>query len=303
MMVYNPDEIEKDDISNMGGCWKCKTQLTLKDDEVKCDKCRTLIRWWCNSCKQPFDILDKETNKKLVECKLCGYFNCPHCDNCLSTCDKWEWQKEILNILKQDIPIGQYPTLPERAREITELVISKKVSTERKNCPERNVPVSYAKNRIKSLLIKFEGFRVKDEDDRNAFLERFDEITEIKIGKEATVTSTREKGSYGQEYRDAFNLAVCLGKFKIERTKKKDSEETYDVFVRCEIGACKFLARDDLIITYCPNCQKQYEKGKEYCYDCKPYSKGERQGEYRQLKQRLTNKDTCQCYRGLFNKK
>ncbi len=69
-MVYNPNEIEKDYIEKIGGCWKCKTQLTLKDEEVQCDKCKTLIRWWCNSCKQPFDIVDKETNKKLIECKV-----------------------------------------------------------------------------------------------------------------------------------------------------------------------------------------------------------------------------------------
>ena len=301
-MVYNPNEIEKDYIEKIGGCWKCKTQLTLKDEEVQCDKCKTLIRWWCNSCKQPFDIVDKETNKKLLECKLCGYFNCPHCRTCLSNCDKWGWQKEILNILKRDIPIGQYPTLPERAREITELVINKKVSTDRKSCPERGVPISYAKNRIKSLMVKIDGFRVKDKEDRDAFLRRIEEITDMDIGVETTVTSTREKGSYGQEYRDAFNLMVCLGKFKIERINKKDREETYDVFVRCENGPCKFLEQDDLIITYCEKCQKHYPKEKEYCDICY-WERGENKNDMVKLKNKITNRDSCQCYRGLFNKK
>ena len=115
-----------------------------------------------------------------------------------------------------------------------------------------------------------------------------------------TVTSSREKGSYGQEYRDAFNLGVCFGKFEIKKVKRENSEEEYDVFVRCEKEPCKFLGKDDLIITYCPECKKEFEKGDTRCDVCKPYKKGKNKGEPRILKTKLNNKDTCQCYRGTF---
>lgn len=302
MMVYNPDEVEKDYEEYNGGCWNCSKQFKLEEKETHCDNCGILTRWWCNGCKKPFDVEDKDTKEKLKECKLCGYFICPHCETCLSTCEKWEWQKEILNILKKDIPIGKYPSLPKRAKEITELVINKKISIERKICPERGVPISYAHGKIKSLLAKFEGFRVKNELDKEAFLKRIDEITNIEIGKGVTVTSARENGTYGQEYRDAFNLAVCLGQFKIEKRTREKSGNTYDIFIRCENGPCKFLARDVLIITYCEKCKKRFPKGTLVCDECIPYLKGKNKGKLRILKERLNSDDVCQCYRGLFNK-
>ena len=299
-MVYNPDEVEKDYEKYNGGCWNCGKQLTLKEEETHCDNCGELIRWCCNGCHKIFDIVDKKTKDKLPICKLCGYFICPYCGQCSSTCKKLVWIDDTLKILREEIPIGKYPKLPQKAREIVENLINQKISIDRKNCPERNVPVSYAKGKIKSLLGRFEGFRVKDKEDRDAFIKRFDEITEKEIGTILTVTSAREKGSYGQEYRDAFNLGVCLGKFKIEKRKISNSEEEYDAFIRCENEPCEFLGRDDLIITYCPTCKKQFKKGTLYCDVCPPYKKGKYNGQLRKLKTKLNNKDTCQCYRGNF---
>ena len=55
--------------------------------------------------------------------------------------------------------------------------------------------------------------------------------------------------------------------------------------------------------TNCDNCGKQFPKGTKHCSTCPPYKKGKNFGEPRKLKERLTNKDTCQVYRGSFKKK
>jgi len=282
----------------MGTCWNCVTQVTLEGEQTHCDNCGEIIFYHCNSCKQKFEVIDKKSKNKLEECKLCGYFKCPHCKICYHSCKRFEWQKEILRILRVEIPINNFPKLPTLASKIVDYLESQKISIDRKSCAERGVPISYAKSRIKSLLLKFEGFRVKDTDDRDAFLKRFKEITDKEIGTKLTVTQSREKGSYGQEYRDAFNLAVCFGKFEIKKIKKDEKE--YDVFIRCEKGICKYLAKDDLIINSCPKCKKIFSKNDTYCNICPPEKKGKNKGQSIKLKERSNNKDTCQMYRGSF---
>ena len=300
MMVYNPDEIEENFEEYNGGCWKCGKQLTLKDNQTTCDSCCEMIKWNCNSCNKTFEIVDKKTKKKLKECKICGYFICPYCGVCLWNCDKFLWQKKILEILKKDIPIGQFPTLTLRVNEIVEYVESIKTSKERKTCIN-NVPISYSKGRIKNLLAKVEGFRIKNENDRSKFLERIDTATKLSIGTTITINKIREDGNYGQEYRDALNLLVCLGKFKIEWLKNKDDKD-YCVFVREDVGKCKYLANDDIVIRYCPKCKKIYQnRKKEFCDDC-IWSKDKNIGQKVELKERLNNRDTCQLYRGNFKK-
>lgn len=284
----------------MGTCWNCNTQLSLDKEQTKCDNCGEILFYNCNNCGKEFEVEDKKSKEKLRECKLCGYFYCPSWGVCSYTCKRFLWQKEILKILRQEIPINDYPKLPELANQIVRFLEGEKIGLERKSCPERNVPITYAKNRIKSLLAKFEGFRIKNQKDREAFLKRFDEITEKPLGIKLTVSESREEGSYGQEYRDAFNLAVCLGKFEIRRVKQKDKDKEYDVFIRCEKQPCKYLAREDLVITECPKCKKKFKRGTLVCDTCPPYEKGKDIGKQRKLKERLNNKDTCQVYRGSF---
>lgn len=284
----------------MGTCWNCDTKLTLQEGQTKCDNCNEIIYYHCNNCSKKFYVEDKESKKKLEECKLCGYFKCPNCGVCFWNCKRYNWEKEILKILRPEVTQVIVPNLAEKIREIVKYLEGEKISIDRMNCPERKVPISYAKNRIKSLLLKVEGFRVKDESDKEAFIKRMNEVLDNPEGTEFTVSSTRERGSYGQEYRDAFNLLVCLGKFGIQRRKKKDLEEEYDVFVRCNKDPCKFLAKENLVINYCETCKKQFPRGTIYCDTCPPYTKGKAAGQKRKLKERSNNKDTCQVYRGEF---
>ena len=299
MMVYNPNNIEKDLKDYNGGCWKCKKQLKLTNDQTNCDNCNSLIKWNCNSCHEIFNIVDKESNKKLKECKICGYFICPYCSVCYWNCNKFEWQKQILQILKKDIPIGTFPSLTQRVDEIVEYIENIKTSIDRKVCC-RNVPISYSKGRIKKLVAKVEGFRIKNIIDRDRFLQRIKDATDLPIRTDITIDKIREDGSYGQEYRDALNLLVCMGKFKINWIKKEGHKD-YCVFTREDIGTCKFFNSDNLILKVCPKCKKIHNKEKENCDIC-IWDKGKKIGESVKLKERLNNCDTCQMYRGNFKR-
>jgi len=288
----------------MGTCYNCGFEITIGEDRTHCDNCGEVLFYHCNNCAKKFYVEDKDSKKKLRECKLCGYFICPNCNICFYSCKKFGWEKEILKILRPEVTQGNCPNILNKVRKIVEYVEQEKISMHRKTCPE-GVPITYAKTKIKSLYARLDGFRVKDQEDREAFLKRIDELKDKPIGSELTINNIKEKGSYGQEYRDAFNLLVCLGKLEI-KTKKfiKDEEEIeYEVFVRCEKEKCSKLDLKNLIINFCPNCKTIYDEGIIYCSKCKPYTKGKEKGQLRKLKKRLSDKDTCQLYRGLFDKK
>lgn len=283
----------------MGTCWNCNIEITLQENRTECDNCGKTLFYKCNTCKGEFEIKDKKTEKQLETCKLCGFFRCPHCNVCKYTCKRYEWQSEIMKILSPEFNFMTYPKLKEKVERIICYIENSKLTIERKNCPERNVPITYAKNKIKSLLGRFEGYGVKDIEDQSAFKKRIEEITDKESGEKFIISDIREKGSYGQEYRDAFNLCVCLGRIKIQRVKNEKGIE-YDLFVRCNNKICPFLNVKDLIINYCTKCKKRYELTDTYCNICPPYKKGKNQGEQRKLKKRLNDKDTCQAYRGDF---
>jgi|TARA_Y100000310_G_scaffold152812_2_gene152265 hypothetical protein len=290
----------------MGTCWNCNTQISLGEERTKCDKCGQILFYHCNNCTKEFKIEDRKTKKKLKECKLCGYFNCPNCNICYHKCQKYDWEKEILKILKPEITQGNIPNLLPKVKRIIAYMEDEKSGQERKVCSERGVLVSYAKNRIKGLLAKVEGFNIKNENDRDAFIKRLDEITEKEIGTELRISEVREAGNYGQEYRDAFSLLICLGKLKIDRRKfiKDGKEIKDDVYIRCELQPCRLLSQEDLIINTCQNPKhkgnKRFLLDLEHCPSCKPHPKGKNVGEQWKLKERLNDKDTCQMYRGDF---
>jgi len=293
----------------MGTCWNCNTEIDLGKERTNCDVCGNIIFYHCNSCGKKFEVLDKKTKKKLKECKLCGYFICPNCKVCSWSCDKYKWEREVLKILRPEITQGNFPIILNKAKLIVKYFEEEKGGQEQRVCPERKVLISYAKNRIKSLLAKVEGFKVKDIEDRNAFIKRLKEVTDKKIGTELKISEVREYGSYGQEYRDAFNLSVCLGKLKIVKKSFIKNKETieYEVYVRCEKGTCNLLSKDDLIINECKNPKhkgnKRFPLEITHCPNCLPHKQGKEKGQLWELKKRLNDKATCQLYRGSFIKK
>lgn len=117
--------------------------------------------------------------------------------------------------------------------------------------------------------------------------------TQVSLGKDQTKCDNCHEILF-------YRCNDCKEKFEIQKIKKKDSEEEYEVFVRCEKTPCKYLARDDLVITYCEKCKSIFPKETQNCNKCNPYSKGKNNGQLRKLKERLNNKDVCQVYRGSF---
>lgn len=281
----------------MGTCYNCNVQVTLKDEETKCDNCGVILRYWCNTCKQAFDVEDEITNKKLNECKTCSFFYCPNCGVCSPDCEKREWAEKIKEILGNHF----YSTLngTEILQKIIQYIEEIKLRRDRKTCP-KGVPITYAKNRIKSIFVRMKGFRVKSIQDQKAFELKLTELSNLNVGKQITISQIREEGSYGQEYRDVLNYCLCLGLFKVTY-KLNEQKKEYALFERTEGEGCKFLDIKNLITRQCKICNKIYSTNVTQCTCVR--KQGKNKGINYSTHIKISNKDTCQLYRSDFNKK
>jgi len=280
----------------MGTCWSCNKQVSLSKEQTKCDTCGETLFYSCNNCKNEFTVENK--NQKLLECKLCGYFFCPNCGVCSYNCKRYIWQDTIMKILAPEFSFMKYPILKSKIEKIINYIIEEKTSNKRKECIN-NIPITYAKGRIKSLMVKLDGFRVKNIKDRDAFVKRVQELTDRVIGFKTTISNIREEGSYGQEYRDAFNLLVCLGKMQITWIPATEDKPEYALYERVDNSPCKYLSKEELVINECEKCKKRYPQEIIECSNCF-YKKGKNKGSNVKTKKRLNNCDTCQMYRGDF---
>lgn len=279
----------------MGICYNCGKKLTLKEEEIKCDFCGKVVNYNCWNCGKWFLVAD-DNGKKRDECGVCGYFYCPDCKVCGDTCNKKEWiirLKEI-GIINIDM-----------INKIINLIEEIKIGKDRRICPN-GVSISYAKGRNKRCAVRMAGYGVKNEEDLNKFKQRYDKISDVELGTKLTINQNREAGSYGQEYRDAFNYAVCRGKLKKIKVKQEINNETieYETYVRIEEGQCPQLDLTKLIIKVCknPKCPvKEFPLKEEECCYCR-YKKGTKKGKFYPLKIKISNKDICQLNRGDFKK-
>ena len=288
----------------MGTCWNnnCGKQVTLKPDEVKCDNCGMVLAYICHTCKNKFEIVDNGKKREL--CAVCGYFICPQCSACGGKeCQKNEWREGIIKI---------YPgSTINQVNEAVDFMEKQRITTDRKWCPERQVPISYAKSKNKSLLAKQQGFmsvKRKKFLDIQLFKKRESELISQPLGKVCTISEFRNPGTYGQEYKDAFNLLVCLGKYRIIWQKKDDDAEAFASYERVNEEPCTNLLNDQtIVINECtnPKCSngnpKRFTLDVEYCDQC-IHRKGKNKGKFFKTKARLTNVDLCQAYRGDFKK-
>ena len=290
----------------MGTCWNCLSQVTLKEEETKCDNCGKNINYQCNYCHKWFSIYDEKEEKKINECKVCGFFVCPNCGTCSPSCLKEIWQANIMKILAPEITYVTFPSLQNKINKILSYIEEIKIDKDRRTCP-RGVPISYAKERIKRFIVRTRGFKTKNDLDVIKFKERIEEILNKDLGSQLTINQSREEGSYGQEYRDAFNYCLCLGKLKIQKVEKEIDGELVEFYVyrRVEDGICPLLNLTDLIIKICPNPKCKIHKfplDSEYCSSC-IYQKGKNKGQAIKLKLKISNKDICNLNRGEFEKK
>lgn len=280
----------------MGTCYNCEAEITLKDEEIICDNCNTILNYCCWNCKNWFSVYNDEEKKKRELCKTCGFFYCPHCNTCGDVCDKNEWHSFIKKLL---------PNISsEQINKLILYIEEVKVTKPKKSC-HNLVPISYGKGRVKSFLGRMEGFRTRDKFDQHEFEKRFEEILDMDIGEKITIEKIRVNGTYGQEFRDAINLAICLGEIKAHIKENKKGIK-YILYERIKGTPCGHLVKtQDLIITECKKCNKKFPKETKVCDKC-IYTKGgkiNKQGEPFKLNVRLTTKDSCSLSRSLFKKK
>lgn len=283
----------------MGICWNCGTNVFLKEEETHCDRCKEVVRYWCMHCKQPFDVQDKETKKKVRECKWCGYFICPTCQICKEDCPKEEHALFIKRILNGLISIDKYAELNSKVQKIIDYFEDIKLGRDKTTC-EFGVPKTYAKEKIKQILARMDGFKVRDDIDQKAFERRFEEVLDEELGYEFTIGNTRVDGTYGQEYRDVFNLCVCLGKLKYKRKSFINNEGikiSYDIWIRVEKLPCEFFDKKEIIVKHCPQCKKVFSREKTICDECsyKTNYKEHKIGESKniQLIEKVSDNPTC----------
>lgn len=280
----------------MGKCYNCQKELTLREEETHCDNCKILVRYWCNNCKQPFDIIDKESNEKLKECGICGFFTCPNCGVCWVNCEKNEWAENIKTILPE---ISE-----EKLKIILKLIENIKIGKEQRVC-DRNVPISYAKTKIKEAFGRMEGIKCKNPEDIALFKERIKKILEIKEGETFNINQIRQEGNYGQEERDVINFLICCGEMEEITIINPENKKRYSLFKKIKIDRCPYLDAKNLIIKKCEQCKKIFDREIEYCPNCKykKTTKLHKMGEAKKLVTKTSNKDICQCERGKFLKK
>jgi len=289
----------------MGTCHKCGRQVTLQDKEVKCDNCFATLTYPCNSCKHWFSIQDEETKYRRKECGICGFFVCPHCGNCSPDCEKELWQTKINKILAPEINYSKFLNLQIKINKIMELIEEIKIGKEKRQCQKRKVPLTYAKQRIKSCVVKMKGFRTKNQKDIDKFNERMEEVLDKDIGTKLTINQSREAGSYGQEYRDVFNYCLCEGVLEKQKVNMiiDGEEKEMEIYKRVENGKCLFLDLKELITNSCPKCQTKYDEIESQCTNNECIMKsGKNKGQLRKLRLKISNKDICQLNRGLFLK-
>jgi len=265
----------------MGKCYKCGTEVTLSENNTKCPYCKTTLSYPCWNCKQWFEVADENGNKR-KECPVCKFFYCPNCSICGSNCKKRSWEQWLYD-----------KELPRDLKKIIEYFGIQKVGAEEKRCP-REVGISYGKGKIKTCILKVKGYKSKNQNDTNAFAKRLDEISSIPIGISTTITKIRQEGTYGQEYRDAFNLGICLGLFKIERKPNPDNEGVdIQMFTRIDGQPCEYWDASKLLWKECISCKKEYPLESEYCSSCN-YKRGKNKLQPVKLKLCKSDKDTCQ---------
>lgn len=215
----------------MGKCQHCKVSMTIDDgDVVICPKCRQ-PPYRCNTCHLPIGGAEQILGKNIFQCVICGFFICPSCGACGEQCNAPGHVKFLESVIPE---INK-----NQSWKIIEYFVEFYRGLVHRSCPD-GVGISYAKGLNKTMALRLMGAATRTAEDRAAFERRFNEIAGAEIGTEFTIRGVRENGTHGQEYREVFNLGICLGKIqKVRVEKKSGSGKYYDKFIRVERDRCK----------------------------------------------------------------
>jgi len=271
---------------------RCGTEFTLKEgDKIICPNCGELP-FKCWHCKEWISGIVKE-------CKVCSpkFMICNNCGSCSEDC---LLEEHTINLQKRFFSTENIEISRKVARDIAEYFAQLNRGLVRKECP-RKVSISYAKGKNKSMAIRLQGVKIKNGNDHSAFMNRMSIINESEIGTEWTVDSIREDGSNGHEYRECFNILLCLG--EIEKFKKKNKQGIYyEVWRRVSKEPCPRCNWNKLIEYRCPrsSCNKILEKGMQCICT---YEKGKNKGEKPLAKAFKTKINFCNLPRKEFKDK
>ena len=169
----------------MGICKHCGKEITLVDGEKNCPNCG-MPPYNCWNCKA-------EISGETKECLVCHFFECPTCGCCGKNCLLWEMTSEF------KIP-----------KETIQKIYDRINKPPRANCP-RGVPISYAKSKLRRFALRLKKLNVKDNLDFEGFKEKLDEIDKMPLGETWTINQIKDAGTYGMEFREASNFAICAG--------------------------------------------------------------------------------------------
>jgi len=229
----------------MSQCYNCGTEFTLTDEEIKCDSCNEIVNFPCWNCGNWFCIFDVKTQKKRNSCKVCGYFECPHCGTTHGRdCPTDKWQEEIKEIILSN------NSLEIKINMIINFIANSNFNPQQTFC-HRKVYRSRAKEMNKLLLAKCQGYRCKNIKDKQTFISNLNKIYDIEPGTEFTIEQLREEGSDGKELRDWCYLAVCYGWLEVIKVKKviDGNEKEVTVFRRILTkGQCPYFHPDKAVI-------------------------------------------------------
>lgn len=265
----------------MGICYSCKKEIILKENETNCPNCGK-PPYYCNGC-------GGDITGETKECPICYYYICPNCDGHGSDCRL----QELLEATKD-----------MNKKETIEFVYLSKDGLVRQSC-HNNVGISYAKNKLKTMVLKLQGDNIKNKEDHIAFKIRFNKITDYDEGKTWLISEVKEPGIHGIEWREVSNLSVCMGLAKKEIKKSIVVKgRKYEIFTRVDREKCEYSNWENLIIKYCPICKKQFPINIELCNNFSCYdSKGENKGQPRKLKTKRTKIEFCNKPRKTFTHK
>jgi hypothetical protein len=276
---------------NMGKCCNCGKQITLKEGNTICPACNEEA-YKCWSC------LEIITPTKI--CPACGYYICLNCNSCSPSCPIENYTERIA---QEDSTLNK--TLINKILNIY-FTLKNNTDNNRFLCSQ-NVPISYAKSRIRNFLLKLLGHTTKNLEECARFKKRIQIFKEMPVGNIFTISKIKEDGFYGQEYRDAAYYCVCMGILKVQTKERKDTEGNilnyYEEFERLPLMLpCQYSNYNKIAIKQCKRCKTIYELSDNYCKKC-IYKKGKNKNE--RLPLQLINSccDFCQLSRQEFKKK
>ena len=123
-------------------------------------------------------------------------------------------------------------------------------STKNKFCVNI-IPKTFAKKNLLKTYNKLIGKKKRSMKDHLAYIERLNNITDMKLGEFEVIEKARKDGENGTDTRDVFNWAVCRGlilkKQKNKSQMNKNEFDYYERFERIEKKPCKFLKTNNQI--------------------------------------------------------